>query len=311
MAKKEEGKVKSEGEKFKENVDKIIKESPKTKPAQVVAADTKKQLAPAQIQALVKQSFLTYTCDAIRQKPIAQPKEKVIIMGYADSSRMLAPFQDPSFEIWGLNELYLMIPRADRWFEIHQKYWLKRSHRDAEHLKWLKSAKIPIYLPLKHEEIPASLTYPLKEILDFFNINWMNNYDPFRYFNNSISPMIALAVYESLTKGTFKEIHVYGVDMALKKEYREQKPSCEYFIGFAMGAGIKIYIPSESDLLKTGALYGFEEVTDMEKKFRRKDEELKKKIQAAGMQEKEVMLARARLEGALQLNDYYINNWKD
>jgi len=123
--------------------------------------------------------------------------------------------------------------------------------------------------------------------------------------------MIALAVYESLTKGTFKEIHVYGVDMALKKEYREQKPSCEYFIGFAMGAGIKVYLPSESDLLRTGALYGFEEVSDMEKKFRRKDEELKKKVQAAGMQEKEVMLARARLEGALQLNDYYIHNWND
>jgi len=49
----------------------------------------------------------------------------------------------------------------------------------------------------------------------------------------------------------------------------------------------------------------------MEKKFRRKDEELKKKVQAAGMQEKEVMLARARLEGALQLNDYYIHNWND
>ena len=301
---------KSEGEKFQERIDKTVKESSKTK-AVSEAVGEKKQLTPAQVQALVKQSFLTYTCDTMRQAPQKQPRDKVIIMGYADSSRMLAPFQDLSFEVWGLNELYLMIPRADRWFEIHRKYWLKRSHRDAEHLKWLKNAKMPIYLPQKHPEIPASISYPLKEVLDFFNINWMNSYDPFKYFNNSISPMIALAIYESLTKGTFKEIHVYGVDMALKKEYREQKPSCEYFVGFAMGAGIKVYIPSESDLLKTGTLYGFEEASDMEKKFRRKDEELKKKIQAASMQVAEVSAAKYRLEGALQLNDYYINNWHD
>ena len=239
-------------------------------------------------------------------RPVSGKRDKVIIMGYADSSRMLAPFYDKSFEIWGLNELYLMIPRADRWFEVHAKYWLKRSHRDREHLKWLKDAKIPIYMPKRVDEIPTSVTYPLDEVLGFFNKNWLNEYDRFRYLNNSISPMIGLAIYEG-----FKEIHIYGVDMALRKEYREQKPSCEFFVGYAMGAGIKVYIPSESDLLRTGALYGFGEVTDMEKKFRRKDEELKKKVQAAGMQLDEVKAAKFRLEGALQLNDYYINNWTD
>lgn len=241
-----------------------------------------------------------------KNSKLAGKRDKVIIMGYADSSRMLAPFHDKSFEIWGLNELYLMIPRADRWFEVHTKYWLKRSHRDKQHLQWLRDAKIPIYMPKKVDDVPMSVTYPLDDILGFFNKNWLNDYDKFRYLNNSISPMIGLAIYEG-----FKEIRIYGVDMALKKEYREQKPSCEFFVGYAMGAGIKIYIPSESDLLRTGALYGFEEVSDMEKKFRRKDEELRKKVQAAKMQEREIMLAGARLEGALQLNDYYIHNWVD
>lgn len=238
--------------------------------------------------------------------PPSKTRDKVIIMGYADSSRMLAPFFDKSFEVWGLNELYLMIPHADRWFEIHTKYWLKRSHRDKQHVQWLKDAKIPIYMPKRIEEVPMSVTYPLDNILGFFNKSWLNKYDRFKYLNNSISPMLALAIYEG-----FREIHIYGVDMALKKEYREQKPSCEFFVGYAMGKGIKIYIPSESDLLKTGTLYGFEEVSDMEKKFRRKDEELKKKVQAARMQASEVQAAMHRLEGALQLNDYYIHNWID
>ena len=46
---------------------------------------------------------------------------------------------------------------------------------------------------------------------------------------------------------------MYGVDMAqdtlLAAEYSEQRPSCEYFIGLAEGAGIRVDIPGGSDLL--------------------------------------------------------------
>lgn len=42
-------------------------------------------------------------------------------------------------------------------------------------------------------------------------------------------------------------------------EYHHQRPSCEYFLGIAVGLGIKIYMPPESDLLKTRFLYGFQE----------------------------------------------------
>ena len=43
-------------------------------------------------------------------------------------------------------------------------------------------------------------------------------------------------------------------------EYIEQRPSCEYYIGIAKGRGIKLYIPIESDLLKTRFIYGYDEV---------------------------------------------------
>jgi hypothetical protein len=56
----------------------------------------------------------------------------------------------------------------------------------------------------------------------------------------------------------FKEIHLYGVDMAVSTEYDEQRPSCEYFIGLARGRGIKVYIPEESHLLKVRYKYGYE-----------------------------------------------------
>ena len=33
-------------------------------------------------------------------------------------------------------------------------------------------------------------------------------------------------------------------------EYRDERPNCEYLLGFAKARGIEIYIPKESPLLK-------------------------------------------------------------
>jgi hypothetical protein len=78
--------------------------------------------------------------------------------------------------------------------------------------------------------------------------------------------MILLAVYEG-----FEEIHVYGVDMATKEEiktadgkmevtgeYIWQRPSVEAACAFALGRGIKVLIPQNSELCKFPQDYGFE-----------------------------------------------------
>jgi len=65
--------------------------------------------------------------------------------------------------------------------------------------------------------------------------------------------MIAMAIFEG-----YQEIGVWGVDMAVGTEYVNQRPSCEYFVGLARGAGIRVYIPPASDLCKTRFLYAFE-----------------------------------------------------
>jgi hypothetical protein len=66
--------------------------------------------------------------------------------------------------------------------------------------------------------------------------------------------MIAMAIYEG-----FDVIGIWGVDMAVQGEYEAQKPSCEYFIGWALGKGIEVILPPESDLLFSPFLYGFED----------------------------------------------------
>ena len=181
-------------------------------------------------------------------------KDKVAIVGWVWHRRH-APYDDESFEIWGINDLYLAedVTRWDRWFQLHEPGYKNvtgcttREEMYAEYKKW----DCPVYMWEKVAEVPNSVEFPFKEIVEKFG----------NYFNNTMSWLIALAIHEG-----FKEIHVYGVDMATHSEYGHQRPSCEYFIGLAQGMGIKVGLPPETTLLKAKYLYGLEsERENMEK----------------------------------------------
>lgn len=191
--------------------------------------------------------------------------KKVAIVGFAES-RKKAPYDDETFEIWALNDMYTETPRATRWFEIHERNFLDSYASRVEgnsHIGKLKSLEIPIYMQKHHEDIPNSVEYPLEEYLTKYR----------DYFTNTVSYMICLAIDEG-----FDEIHIYGVDMAQNTEYSEQRPSCEYWIGYAEGKGIKVYIPPESDLLKQAFRYGYEDDTTMKSKLSARQEELQGRI---------------------------------
>lgn len=189
-------------------------------------------------------------------------KDKVAIIGWV-GHRKHAPYEDKSFEVWGINDLYTAkdVKRWDRWFQLHGPGYGTVTGRTTleemygEYKKW----DCPVYMWKPVKEVPSSVQFPFKELVERFG----------DYFNNTISWLIAFAIHEG-----FKEIHVYGVDMATHSEYSHQRPSCEYFIGLAQGMGIKVVLPPETTLLKTKYLYGLEsEREDMEKKdlVRRKE----------------------------------------
>lgn len=88
--------------------------------------------------------------------------------------------------------------------------------------------------------------YPIKEVVEYFGVD---------YFTNTVDYAIALAIYRGFT-----EIDLYGVNMAFGSEYEFEKPGVEFWIGQAMGRGIKVNVfGSESTILKTrdGLLYGY------------------------------------------------------
>ena len=231
-----------------------------------------------------------------KEKRLANPKakNKCFIVGYAETTRDYTPFNDMDAEVWGLNELYQMIPRADRWFEIHAPGGnLHNSRRNPKHREWLRKCTIPVYMPVKMPDIPMSVAYPKDEIIALFG----------DYFTNSISWMIVLALYEG-----FPEVHVYGVDMALNKEYREQKPSCEWFMGMAAILCDKFVIPFESDMLKAHYLYGFQNSQPLERKFRDKIEELKRKKMNALNTLEDIKAGINKLDGAIEVTGYFLHN---
>lgn len=210
---------------------------------------------------------------------MARKKDKVCIIGFAPSYRE-APWGNPEYEFWVLNEFYRVMPEipnctVDRWFEIHDPY--SKSKSTKEHHDFLKKCTVPLYMQKRYEEFPSSIPFPKDEILKYFEDK---NYKGSKYFSNSVSWFIALAIMEG-----FKSISVFGVDMSTDSEYGWQKPSCEYWCGICEGLGIDLFIPPSSELLKCSQLYAFESNNKLRSWIKAQITELKKRQQQFKQQE--------------------------
>lgn len=137
--------------------------------------------------------------------PDGTKRTKLALVGFAASSKDLAPFDDPTWEIVGLNQLYRHIPRADRWIEIHAN-WNEHVVEGTDHHKWLAEAPIPIYMAERVPSIPNSVKFPLDRI--------MKQGGHPDYFTSTVAFVIALAIEEG-----FKEIGLWGIDLIVGDEY--------------------------------------------------------------------------------------------
>lgn len=175
--------------------------------------------------------------------------KKVCLLGTSNTLSQ-APINDRSFEFWALNDMFVL-PQgkaATRWFELHPRA-THESHiprgNANNYLDGLRAMTIPVYMQEHYPDIPASIKYPLEEMIVHFGR---------QYFKSTLDYMMALALYEG-----FEEIHLYGVNMADSLEYAHQRPSMEYWIGRAEGMGVKVVLPEGCDLLKGYFRYGYDE----------------------------------------------------
>lgn len=187
-------------------------------------------------------------------------RTKIAIVGFT-SSLHDAPWGDPEWDVIGCNNLHNQIPdlwpRATGWFNLHEWDGIKD---DQAHVDWLNAGHMPVWMfPEVIEEgraagnpLPSAVPFPRDELLAQFK----GQLAGWRYYTNSVSWMIAFATARILANSGDGEIALYGVDMATSGEYGIQRPSCEYWLGVAEGAGIKVTIAKKADLLKCAFLYG-------------------------------------------------------
>lgn len=175
-------------------------------------------------------------------RPVEKRSNKVAVLGFAGSTLNEAPVNDQSWEVWGLNQLWMQLPRYDLWFDLHPRW---HTYTDARHFEWLKQQTKPILMQDHFHDIPCSVAYPKEDILRIFGT----------YFTSSIAWMLALAIAQK-----YQTIGIWGVDMLGDGEYAFQRACCDYYIGLARGAGIDVIIPKDSALCRGQELYGYDYV---------------------------------------------------
>jgi len=156
------------------------------------------------------------------------------VIGQADS-RKDAPFDDKSWEIWGL-PWDTKLRRVDRLFDMYDHQVMVP---DKSYLK--KAEKSGVVLYMREPICRRSKKFPLDEIIEAY----------FDDFSCTLCYMVALAIYEGVD-----EIGLWGIDMEKMGEYETQRPAMYRWLGLAQGLGIKITIPPASPRLKPLYQYG-------------------------------------------------------
>lgn len=142
---------------------------------------------------------------------------------------------DVSKETWSLLKAFLKGAKADRIFSM-----------DGLNIQMIKDghlSKDEVIERIGDVPFITNENFPLKQ----FDLD---------YFTNSVCYMIALAIAEG-----YQKIELYGVNQAGLFEYMEQRKGVEFWIGYALGKGIEVYINPPSSLLTNtkNTPYGYED----------------------------------------------------
>ena len=242
--------------------------------------------------------------------PFAAVGRKVAVVGFTPT-RSQAPYDDPEWAVWGMNDLHaqpgVAASKFDAWFDLHDERTILSN---AEHVRWLESGAdgLPVLMWHPRPEWPTSCAFPREAIVSRYG----------RYFTNSVSWMLALAVDQVMAHATPEgdtvpegaALGVFGVDMAQGTEYAAQRPSCEFFLGLASGLGFSITIPDTSDLLKAAGLYGYDEgAAALRARLEERNAHLRQALAEHEAQERAHHDAACQVRGAIENNDYVLAVW--
>ncbi len=229
--------------------------------------------------------------------PEAKPEpaeRKIAVCGSAVSSAGLAPFDDPTWEIWACSPANKGMPRVDVWFELHNPE-LKIREGLTEWLNWLKQQPI-VYMQKAYPGYVGAREFPLAAV--------MEKWGPF-WWTSQLAYMLALAIEQKP-----KIIGLYGVDMAANSEYNQQRLGCQYFIQHIVrDSTIELVVPPESDILEKAPLYGYCESSRQWRKYYARKAELIGRINVLSHDLSAKESEKTHLVGALDDMEYQMAHW--
>lgn len=239
--------------------------------------------------------------------PIVTPL-KVALIGTAPSSRLLAPYDDPSWTIWACSPGNMnALKRVDTWFELHSNLlWPEHESYGRPYIEWLKQQKFPVLMQAEWPTtegqmvplqtiVPNAMPFPKDELVARFGCD---------FFTSSFAWMMALAI----VKGA-KEIALYGIDMASRDEYIRQRPGFFFFRYMARCHGIKVSAPHESDIMQSPALYAYVDSTPFGRKIMARRQEVLGRIGPMTQQRDQLNHSITYLQGAQEDLDYFESIW--
>jgi|TARA_Y100000310_G_C20703453_1_gene832251 hypothetical protein len=167
--------------------------------------------------------------------------KEIIILGMG-ATMIKCPYD---VEVWAVNQTYKVARKVDKLFITDPRYNFKNQNNH----NWdeLNSLNIPIVSLHKFPELKRFVRFPYDRIVERFGIQ------DSEYFSNTICYMVAYALYKG-----YKKIRLYGVDLATSTEYILEKGGVEFWLGIAIGMGVKVENTKGSMVLKTpnGVPYG-------------------------------------------------------
>ncbi len=239
---------------------------------------------------------------------------KIAICGAAPSSRHLAPFDDPSWQIWGCSPsnrpgIKDGLKKADVWFEIHSLSdltsaawapWAK------PYIEWLKVHPC-VYMQEKNDLVPNALAFPRDEINEKLGR---------LFLTSSIAWQISKVVLQHQSGIPVAELALFGVDMSANSEYDYERPGCKYWIERARAAGIPVYVPPQSDLDQPGPQYGFDDSDPMAIKmkvhsleFHDRLDKIAERCQQIDNEKAALLKEHNYISGALEQNNFIRKTW--
>jgi hypothetical protein len=167
----------------------------------------------------------------------------VVLIGKGPGKEF-APLIGKGKTIWGVNDT-VGERQCDACFFMDRQF-LRDTQLDETITKSVNTTGTLLYSTQKWDDIKNSEPYPLEEVKKCFGID---------YFADSCCYMIALAIYQG-----FQHIILYGFTYGWGSTYVDEKPGVTFWLGVALGRGLKISVHGEhTALLKNedGTLYGY------------------------------------------------------